>query len=180
MAMKTLLKFFLCGTVFIFCHVNVHAAVTDSSFYGFTIKQELVITTSPDTLYHTFTNIGKWWDSQHTYSGKAGNLSLEPFVGGCFCEVLANGGGVHHMTVQYIDPGKIIRLEGGLGPLKAMAVNGIMTVIFTKIPAGTKLTVTYTVGGYSPSGLVKMASAVDNVLRLQIRRLKDLAEGTGK
>jgi uncharacterized protein YndB with AHSA1/START domain len=178
--MKKALLFFFSGVVCLMIHAEILASVTDSSFYGFTIKQELIIKTSPDSLYHAFTDIGRWWDSEHTYSGKAANLSLEPFAGGCFCEILANGGGVHHMTVLYVDPGKIIRLEGGLGPLQAMAVNGIMTVVFTKLQDGTKLTVTYTVGGYTPGGLLQIASAVDNVLGLQVTRLKKVAESHGK
>jgi uncharacterized protein YndB with AHSA1/START domain len=174
--MKKILLFLVSGFACLMIQAEIYASVTDTSFYGFTSKQVLVIKASPDTLYRTFTDIGRWWDPEHTYSGKAANLSLEPFAGGCFCELLANGGGVHHMTVLYVDPGKIIRLEGGLGPLQAMAVTGIMTVLFTKIPEGTKLTITYTVGGYSPGGLVKLASAVDNVLGLQVTRLKEVAE----
>jgi uncharacterized protein YndB with AHSA1/START domain len=174
--MKARVLFFTVVAVILLISAEIFATVTDSSFYGFTIKHELVIHTSSDSLFTTFTDIGRWWDSDHTYSGKAANMSLEPFAGGCFCEILGNGGGVHHMTVLYVDPGKIIRLEGGLGPLQSMAVNGIMTVTFTKIQEGTKLAITYTVGGYTPGGLSKIALAVDNVLGLQVSRLKELAQ----
>jgi hypothetical protein len=177
--MKRRLLFLISGTVFLMTHTSIFAAVIDSSFYGFTLKQELFIKMPPDSLFKQFTEIGQWWDSQHTYSGKAANLSLEPFAGGCFCEVLPDGGGVHHMTVLYIDPGKIIRLKGGLGPLQAMAVNCILTVLFTKIQEGTKLTLTYTVGGYVAGGLLKMSSVVDMVLGQQVMRLKGLAESKG-
>lgn len=174
--MKTSILFFICGTTLILNQSNILASVTDSSSYGFTVREELIIKTSPDSLYNEFTDIGKWWDSEHTYSGKAVNLSFQPVAGGCFCEKLDNGGSVQHMTVIFVKPGKTIRMEGGLGPLQSMAVSGTMTVVFVKIPEGTKLTVTYTVGGYSPGGLIKIAPMVDMVLGQQVMRLRDLAE----
>ena len=47
----------------------------------------------------------------------AANLSLDAAPGGCFCERLPNGGGVEHMRVTYVEPGKRIVLTGSLGPL---------------------------------------------------------------
>jgi hypothetical protein len=39
-----------------------------------------------------------------------------------------NQGGVRHMQVVYVDPGKTLRMIGGLGPLQSMAATGSMTV----------------------------------------------------
>jgi hypothetical protein len=90
---------------------------------------------------------------------------------------LANGGGVQHMTVAYVDPGKILRFRGALGPLQTMAVDGSMTRDLTAAGDKTHLQLTYTVGGYRASGLgATMAKPVNDVLTLQVQRLKKLVE----
>jgi hypothetical protein len=90
---------------------------------------------------------------------------------------LANGGGVQHMTVAYVDPGKILRFRGALGPLQTMAVDGSMTWELTAAGDKTHLQLTYTVGGYRASGLgATMAKPVNDVLTLQVQRLKKLVE----
>ena len=81
------------------------------------------------------------------------------------------------MTVAYVDPGKILRFRGALGPLQGMAVDGSMTWELTKAGDKTHLQLTYTVGGYLASGLgAAMAKPVDGVLTLQVQRLKKLVE----
>jgi hypothetical protein len=44
---------------------------------------------------------------------------------------------------------------------------------------GTRLELTYNVGGYRPGGLAELAAPVDGVLRAQLLRLKSFVE-TGK
>jgi hypothetical protein len=153
------------------------ATITDSSFYGFTIKHELTVNIAPDTLYKYLVDIGKWWDPEHTWSGKASNLFIQPHANGCFCERLDSEGSVRHMSVIYVQPGRILRLEGGLGPLQALAVTGVLTFEITTSFPVSKLTLTYTIGGYSPNGLKNLAPVVDRVLGDQLKRLKDYAEG---
>ena len=53
-------------------------------------------------------------------------MSLSP--GGCFCERLPNGGGIEHMRVAFVDPGKRLVLTGSLGPLLYQATAGVMDV----------------------------------------------------
>jgi len=65
---------------------------------------------------------------------------------------------------------------GGLGPLQAMAVHGSMKFDLTPVEGGTKLEVTYAVGGYSAAGLNVLAAPVDGVLSEQFMRLKNLLE----
>jgi uncharacterized protein YndB with AHSA1/START domain len=125
------------------------------------------------------TDLKTWWDKAHTWSGDAANLSLEAAPGGCFCEKLAGGGGVRHMTVVYVDPGKLIRLTGGLGPLQDMAVAAVMTLKLTEAQGKTTLEATYKVGGYAPTGLAALAKPVDGVLAAQFARWKRVVE-TGK
>ena len=81
------------------------------------------------------------------------------------------------MSVIYVQPGRILRLEGGLGPLQALAVTGVLTFEITTSFPVSKLTLTYTIGGYSPNGLKNLAPVVDRVLGDQLKRLKDYAEG---
>jgi hypothetical protein len=153
------------------------AGIVDSSFYGFTVKDEIKINAVPDSVYfHIIHDISKWWDPEHTYTGNAGNLSLQSTPGGCFCETFPGGGFVRHMSVIYADAGKTIRLTGGLGPLQALAVMGTLTMVLVPEEKSTKAVFTYTVGGYSPDGLQKYAGIVDMVLSQQWRRLKSFIE----
>jgi hypothetical protein len=123
--------------------------------------------------------IGSWWDSEHTYSGDAKNLSIDANPGGCWCETLPDGGGVAHMTVVYVVPGRIIRFTGGLGPLQELAAVGTMTfaVSAAKERAGaTEAVLTYNAAGYRPGGLASWAGGVDFVLTTQMDRLKRFVE----
>lgn len=77
------------------------AEVADSSASGFTIKTTLSIQAAPDEVYRQLIHVGDWWDSVHTFSRDAHNLSIEERAGGCFCEKLPNGGGVRHLEVLF-------------------------------------------------------------------------------
>ena len=138
------------------------AEVKDSGPGGFTVKIIMEINASPDVVYQRVVHhVGDWWSSDHTFSGDAHNLSIEDRPMGCFCEKLPDHGAARHMEVIYVDPGKMLRLSGGLGPLQAMAVTGSMTLTFTAMgsgaTAGTRLEVTYAVAGYMPGGLEALA-----------------------
>jgi hypothetical protein len=155
----------------------VTAEVKDSSAIGFTIQDTVIIATEPSDVYHSLVvDVGRWWNSAHTFSGNANNLSIDDRAGGCFCEKLENGGSVRHLEVVFADPGKTLRMIGGLGPLQAMAVTGSMTWSFSKIDTVTNVKVTYSVGGYRPGGLQKMAPLVDKVMFEQLTRLKEYIE----
>jgi len=146
---------------------------------GFTIHTTLSLSVPPARAYAAMVEVGKWWGSDHTWSGDASNLSIDPKPQGCWCEKLPNGGGVRHMNVVFAAPGKMLRLEGGLGPLQAMAVAGSMTWKFDASEKGTAVDVTYVVGGYNPGGFKELSGGVDAVLKAQIDRYKRYAE-TGK
>jgi len=153
------------------------AEVADSSANGFTVKVTLNIRASPDDVYRRLIhNVGDWWDSSHTFSGDSHNLTIEEKTMGCFCEKLARQGGVRHMEVAYLDPGKTLVLLGALGPLQTLAATGSMSIQFTPMEGGTKLQVVYAVTGYVPAGMNTWAAPVDTVLNLQFNRLKNYAE----
>ena len=159
----------------------VRADVADSAANGFTVKLVLTIPAPPQVVYQRLVhNIGDWWDPAHTFSGDAQNLSIDDKPMGCFCEKLPHGGGVRHLEVVNVDPEKVLVLTGGLGPLQAMAVTGSLTIQLAPLrDDGTKVAVTYTVGGYSPDGLSALAAPVDAVLTQQFMRLKSFVQ-TGR
>lgn len=96
---KVLIICFLSG----FLSFTTWGSVVDSSCDGFTVRHVVTIGSLPDAVYeHLVSDVGKWWDSEHTWSGDA------------IC----------------------------------------------------------TVGGYTPSGLQKIAIIVDQVLGQQVTRLK--------
>lgn len=177
MRTHNILKIILLLVLIVSAQSSLLSEVKDSSAVGFTIQDTIIITSAPMDVYHSLvTDIGRWWDSAHTFSGNANNLSIDDKAGGCFCEKLENGGSVRHLEVVFADPGKTLRMIGGLGPLQAIAVTGTMTWSLSKTFTGTDLKVIYTVGGYRPGGLQKMASMVDKVMIEQLVRLKDYME----
>jgi uncharacterized protein YndB with AHSA1/START domain len=153
------------------------ADVLDSAAGGFTVKTVVNIAAPPAQVYRALVeHVGSWWESSHTFSGDAKNLSIEGRAGGCFCERLADGGSVRHLAVVFASPGKTLRMIGGLGPLQDIAVTGVMTWKLSEAAGKTQTEVTYQVGGYSPKGLQDLAPVVDGVLRSQLQRLRRFVE----
>ena len=153
------------------------AEVLDSGPGGFTLSHKVTIAAPPAAVWAALKRIGGWWDPEHTYSGDARNMALEARPGGLFSETVPGGGGVEHMTVVAVFPEKMLRLQGGLGPLQAFGVNGSLTFAMKPDGAGTVLLETYDVGGHAPGGLDKLAAPVDAVLTAQVQRLVKYAEG---
>lgn len=157
-----------------------NAEVIETSETGFLVKNEAVINAVPLKVYNALIErIDRWWDPAHTFSGDSLNLSIDPKPGGCFCERLPNNGGVRHLTVVLLSPGRELRLTGALGPLQDGALAGSMSWKLSEAGSSTKVELTYTVGGYRSGGLRSLASPVDSVLRTQLLRLKSYVE-TGR
>jgi hypothetical protein len=153
-------------------------AVVDSSANGFTVNIPLHIQAAPADVYRKFIrNIGDWWNSAHTFSGSAKNLSIEEKAMGCFCEKLPDGGAVRHLEVVSLRPGKAIVMSGALGPMQPLAVAGNLRITFEPEEGGTKLEVTYSAVGYLPAGMNAFAAPSDGMLTEQFTRLKKYAEG---
>jgi hypothetical protein len=150
--------------------------VEDSASNGFTIKQSYTVAAAPEEAYRRLIRVGEWWNSQHTFSGDAHNLTIEERPMGCWCEKLPGGGAVRHMELVFMAPGKTLRFVGGLGPLQAMAATGAFTVQFTAAEGGTRVDVTYAVTGYSATGLHTLAPIVDTVFTEQFTRFKNYVE----
>jgi len=126
---------------------------------------------APPVIWAALSDIGKWWDPEHTYSGDARNLTLEPYVRGCFCEKLSLYAGIEHGSVVYAQPAKTLRINGALGPLQEFGVNGVMTWQIEPGAGGSKITFTYNVGGFADRPLADWAPIVDEVLGGQLQRL---------
>lgn len=169
-------KFALPVLLFCLAQTLSFAEVADSGANGFTIKIVTSIHAAPADVYKKLiNNVGDWWNSQHTYSGDAHNLSIEERPGGCFCEKLPNGA-VRHMEVVFFSSGKTLRLMGGLGPLQGLGAGGALTFSLSAEAGGAKLQVTYAVHGYLAQGMNSFAAPVDTVLTEQITRLKNYVE----
>ena len=144
---------------------------------GFLVRHTATVGAPPVRVYDALVRqVGSWWSSGHTFSGDAGNLSIDARPGGCFCEKLTNGGGLEHMRVIYAAPGEMLRMSGALGPLQASGVAGSLTWSLAATPGGTTVELSYSVGGFLPGGFEKIAPAVSGVLEEQLRRLKLFVE----
>lgn len=153
------------------------AEVTNAKPQGFIVTSEARIAAPPSEVYAALvSDIGHWWHPAHTFSGDAGNLSIDARAGGCFCERLAREGSVQHMEIVFAAPGKLLRMRGGLGPLQGLAVAGSMDWQLHEEESGTRLELRYSVGGYLPDGLDAWARPVDSVLVEQLGRLKEYIE----
>jgi uncharacterized protein YndB with AHSA1/START domain len=140
---------------------------------GFSLTHEVTIEAARADVWRAAVgDIGLWWSSDHTISGNARNMSIDPRPQGCFCESLGDHSGVVHLTVTFVNPQVLLRLTGGLGPLGLMGVNGNMLWEFVDSNAGTIVTFSYTVGGYQPGGLDDLARPVDFVIGEALLRLK--------
>jgi hypothetical protein len=151
--------------------------ITDSTATGFTVRHELSVNVTSDSLWKCFLRVGNWWDPEHTWSMDAKNLYLDPKAGGVFGETLSNGGSALHMVVYYINPGVTIILRGAIGPLMSQGIEGAMSFTFTPDGDSTRIQFQYMAGGYTPGGMWRFAPMVDSVLKHQLERLKGYAEG---
>lgn len=126
---------------------------------------------------------GKWWNSSHTWSGDAANMTLVPQAGGCFCEKIPEDpdadrpmleGSVEHMRVIQAFPERVLRLRGGLGPLQSEPATGVLTIVLSETDDGTQIVWEYIVGGPMRYELPVIAKAVDGVMSQQLNGLATL------
>ena len=153
------------------------AEVVSASPNGFHIRQTVNLVVPPDVAFPAFADLPAWWDEEHTYSGDPANMSLRLSPGGCFCERLPDGGGIEHMRVTYVDPGKRAVLTGSLGPLLYEATAGVMDVQVKSQAGGSQLILDYKAAGFATGGAEKLAPLVDKVLAEQMKRFRAYAIG---
>jgi len=151
------------------------AATSDVSPTGFLVTVRHDVKATPHRLYEALGEIDKWWNGNHSWSGKAANLSLSRQAGGCFCERWGQNS-VEHARVVHAYEERMLRLEGSLGPLQALAATSILTFAIAPREGGSTLVVTYRVSGSESAGLQQLAGPVDGVIAEQVRRLVGYVE----
>ncbi|MDM3872486.1 hypothetical protein QSV34_14125 [Porticoccus sp. W117] len=151
---------------------SLQAEVISKSGHGFALEIVAEVNSSSEKTYQQFLQIGRWWDSSHTYSGDAANMHLEPKAGGRFYEKTADME-VLHMMVTYVKPGHAVHMTGGLGPLQMMGMHGGMSWEFKKLDdQKTQVVHRYQVTGFMEGGLEQLAAVVDRVQAGQVERLR--------
>jgi hypothetical protein len=156
------------------------AEVTRSTDNSFVSRNEVVVTASPKEVWLALISPADWWQSEHTWSGEAKNLSLMPQAGGCFCETIPEvdepgrftlQGSVEHMRVVQAYPEAALRMVGSLGPLQSEPVTGVLTIVISKVSKGTRIVFEYNVGGAMRYEVPVISKAVDGVMAAQIASL---------
>lgn len=150
------------------------AKVSSESTEHFIVNHQLVSSKSLAEVYGQFIAVDKWWEADHSFSGKADNLYFDFNSHRCFCEKLNKGGFVRHLAVVYVEPHKKVVFSGGLGPLLDQAVNGKMIWTFNQTEQGVEVKLEYRVYGMIVGGMGEWPKAVDFVLGTQMKRLKAL------
>lgn len=136
---------------------------------AFAVENRVLIQQPADKVWQTLVQqVDEWWPKDHSWWG--GTFSIEPHAGGCFCERQGEQS-AQHMMVSLVDPGVLLRMTGGLGPLQGLGLSG--TLDWQLLPDEdnsqiTHVTLTYRVNGYIPGGFSALAPIVDQVQALQL------------
>ena len=149
------------------------ADVEHSDADGFSLVINADSPSDVDTLWQRIVHPELWWNSSHTWSGDAANMSLDARAGGCWCEVVSSGGSVAHGTVVAFEPARgRVMMRAELGPLQAMAVNGWLEWrVAARADGGSHVRWRYTVRGQGIDANGALAAGVNAVLIEQIGRL---------
>jgi uncharacterized protein YndB with AHSA1/START domain len=170
----------LVAFAFVSLAIGVRSASAQTGPAGFIVTHNVSIAAPVDRVHDVLTTqVGSWWDPEHTYSGDSKNLRIEYKAGGCFCETMPNGGFVEHGRVVLAMPRSTFRIAGALGPLQESGVVGSLTWTLETVPAGTTVRMTYSVGGFTGASFDAIAPLVKTVLAGQLDRMKRFIE-TGK
>ncbi|WP_324262714.1 SRPBCC family protein [Altererythrobacter sp. H2] len=160
--------------------VPAMAEVVQQAPDGFTTRDSVVVKGTPFDVWQTLIAPAGWWNKAHTWSGNPENLYISAQANGCFCELLPppegapetiRRGSAQHMTVVQADPGRVLRMRGGLGPLQSEPAEGVLTIALAPAEGGTRIVWEYVVGGAMRYEVPVIAKAVDGVMSEQLRGL---------
>jgi len=163
------------------CASIAQAEVKDSTASGFTIENAREVPVDAATAWKALVeDVDRWWPKDHSWWGAGSVFRIEAEAGGCFCERAGDREALH-MTVTHVDPGKLLRMTGGLGPLQGMGLHGALEWRFSESGGKTRIVMWYRAGGYTPDDLAKFAPVVDKVQAQQLGALADdLQAGAAK
>lgn len=183
--MKKLIALAALAATSSFATAPAMANVESQSDAGFAVKHQRQVAASPEAVWEALAAPNRWWDKRHSFTGDVANFFLDMQAGGCFCErirtdkagKIENSGSVQHMQVVYVEPPKVLRMIGALGPLQSEGVNGTLTIGLKPSQGGTQITFEYVVGGYMRYPINDIAPAVDAVIGQQLAGLAKLVDG---
>ncbi|MFN2259640.1 MAG: SRPBCC domain-containing protein [Parasphingopyxis sp.] len=142
--------------------------------HGFATDNSVTVAASPQEIWAALVEPARYWNPDHSWFGDAGNFSLDPVAGGCFCEIDGERS-AEHMRVVMVQPGAVLRLTGALGPLQSEGLTGSLTWQLEAVDGGTRISQRYVVGGHMAGfDVAAIAPAVDGVVREQLERLAAL------
>jgi hypothetical protein len=152
--------------------VPAYAEVKASAPDGLVLQYKGQVPLARADVWKRLVAIGSWWSDDHTYSGSASNMTIDPVAGGCWCETWPDGE-IEHGRIVLAMPGRTLRLSAALGPLQDVGVNGALTITLEDgaSSGATSITMDYKVVGSSLTDLVPMAELVDGVMQEQFDRL---------
>lgn len=154
------------------CAGPASAEVKDAAASGFTLENSQWVPVEAEAAWRALLDVGRWWPADHTWWGSAKSLSIDPVAGGCFCEIDGERQ-ARHMQVVLVDPARLLRMTGGLGPLQGMGLHGVLEFRLADEGEGTRITLWYRAGGYAPDSLATLAPVVDRVQAAQLLALAD-------
>ena len=175
-------NFFCAATAVLAISAPAAAEVKNATETGFNVVHFAAVSVEPDIIWKRLIAPKTYWSKTHSWSGSSDGFYIDAQAGGCFCELFqekgADGktittGSVEHMRVIFAQPGKVLRMQGALGPLQSEAILGMLTVAMepSKDGKGTKLSFSYVVGGHMRYKVADIAPAVDKVLGEQFKSL---------
>lgn len=154
-----------------------YAEVEASGASGFSLILNTTVPVPPKDAYKRFVQVKSWWSPEYTASGAARTLKLDAKPGGCLCEKLPDGGFMRHFQTARSDPGALLVLSNGMGPLNAIGAQGSLQVEFKPQGSGTAVTLRYMAFGYSVNGWGGYAPQSDRIWQTQLQRYATFAGG---
>lgn len=165
--MRTLM---IAAAALLACAAPAAAEVVERGPDHFVLQFKGPLTATPEAAFASLGRIGQWWDSAHTWSGDAANLTLPLEMGACLCEAMPDGTTFEHGRVASLFPERSVALNAPLGPLKDMATSAVLVFSWSPLSDGPALAMTFVVRG---AGVGAYAEAVDQVMGGQFARWSD-------
>ena len=146
---------------------NARAEVVSRSADGFSLRFAVGVEAAAEDVVTAVSELPRWWDPAHTYTGDSANLWLAFEEGGCWCERLADGTIFEHAVVTGIMADRVT-MTAALGPLHDKATKAELTFGSGPENRGRLVTVDFVVEG---PGLGAMADGVNTVMDQAFDRL---------